>query len=314
MSTKRTIALGVITVLILGAAIFVGSNDELIEDLAPDASGTDVPTEEAAVSVPTSGPSGYEYPGPKAPIPKGAVGLAEELNALRPALEDDIAIWMTEDTKRNDTAKAIALGGLRDQRLSRYVNAHDRVRRKVLKLLEPRIASILKRNYKAGHALSVLTTPVEKVPDWRIFTPEPPHNLMRYYLKAQKRFGVKWYYLAAVNLVESRMGRLKGPSSAGARGPMQFMPATWDAYGNGGNVNDPHDAILGAGRYLHASGAPGDMKSALYSYNHSSNYVTAIQTYAREMKAHRKSFFVYYYWQVFVRTTKGDVQMTGPGT
>ena len=25
------------------------------------------------------------------------------------------------------------------------------------------------------------------------------------------------------------------------------------------------------------------------------------------------AFYVYYFWQVFVRTTKGDDQLTGPG-
>ncbi len=34
-----------------------------------------------------------------------------------------------------------------------------------------------------------------------------------------------WYYLAAINLIETRMGRIDGLSTAGAQGPMQFLPA-----------------------------------------------------------------------------------------
>ena len=37
-----------------------------------------------------------------------------------------------------------------------------------------------------------------------------------------------------INLVETRFNRLRNNSSAGAQGPMQFMPATWRAYGLGG--------------------------------------------------------------------------------
>ena len=36
---------------------------------------------------------------------------------------------------------------------------------------------------------------------------------------------------------------------------MQFMPATWKSYGRGGDIQDPRDAILAAGRFLAAAGA-----------------------------------------------------------
>ena len=51
-----------------------------------------------------------------------------------------------------------------------------------------------------------------------------------------------WEVLAAIMLVETRMGRIHSRSSAGAQGPMQFLPATWEAYGLGGDVHDAHDA------------------------------------------------------------------------
>ena len=76
-----------------------------------------------------------------------------------------------------------------------------------------------------------------------------------------------------MNFVESAFGRLRNRSVSGARGPMQFMPATWAAYGLGGDISDPRDAILGAANYLHANGAPGDEARALYRYNPSSHYV-----------------------------------------
>ena len=65
-----------------------------------------------------------------------------------------------------------------------------------------------------------------------------------------------WTYLAAIHLVETRMGRIRGASTAGARGPMQFLPSTWALYGAGGDINDPRDAILAAARLLRHHGAP----------------------------------------------------------
>jgi membrane-bound lytic murein transglycosylase B len=143
--------------------------------------------------------------------------------------------------------------------------------------------------------------------------PEPPGALLRYYKKAQRRFDVDWEVLAAVNSIETRFGRIRSASYAGAQGPMQFIPSTWRAYGMGGDVHDPHDAILGAANYLSASGAPRDYRRALYAYNNANEYVTAVIAYAREIMRRARNYYVYYSWQVFVRTTKGDMQLTGPG-
>jgi membrane-bound lytic murein transglycosylase B len=115
--------------------------------------------------------------------------------------------------------------------------------------------------------------------------------------------------LAAVNFVESGFGRLRNRSISGARGPMQFIPSTWAAYGLGGDISDPRDAILGAANYLHANGAPGDETRALYRYNPSSHYVKAIAAYARRIRADRRRFYGYYAWAVFIN----DERRSGPG-
>src|SRR5690606_25350337 len=113
------------------------------------------------------------------------------------------------------------------------------------------------------------TTLSDTLPAWRIVAPAPAEELLAHYREGEATFGVPWTVLAAVNLVETGMGRIRGTSVAGARGPMQFMPATWDAYGEG-DIEDPHDAILAAARYLAANGGGrGDIDNALYRYNHS---------------------------------------------
>ena len=95
-------------------------------------------------------------------------------------------------------------------------------------------------------------------------------------------FGPDWYILAAVGKVESNHGQSMGTSYAGAMGPMQFMPSTWETSGVDGNgdgvtnIMDPEDAIPAAARYLSAGGAPRDWYRALYSYNHADWYVKKV--------------------------------------
>ena len=84
------------------------------------------------------------------------------------------------------------------------------------------------------------------------------------------------------------------------------MPPTWAAYGTG-DVNNDHDAILGAANYLRANGAPGDMQRALYAYNHSQAYVNALILYANVMKADPLAYRGYHGWQVYYPTADGPV-------
>jgi hypothetical protein len=56
------------------------------------------------------------------------------------------------------------------------------------------------------------------------------------------------------------------------------------------------------------------MRDALFAYNPTEPYVNAIQIYARQIRSDPLNFYMYYFWQVFVSTEKGDVQLTGPGT
>ncbi len=150
------------------------------------------------------------------------------------------------------------------------------------------------------------STYVTELPEWRIVSAPPLHDLMTYYRESEAEFGVPWYYLAAINLVETRMGRIRGDSYAGAQGPMQFMPATWDAYGHG-DINDARDAIHAAGRYLRATGAPDRMERAIWWYNHDDEYVDAVMKYGEVMREDPRAFRGFYGWQVYYVTANGTL-------
>jgi soluble lytic murein transglycosylase-like protein len=124
----------------------------------------------------------------------------------------------------------------------------------------------------------------------------PLSTLRSFYLDAQRRYGVDASYLAAINFIESKFGRVNGPSSAGAVGPMQFLPSTWTEYGQGGNINDPHDAILAAARYLQHNGAPYNMRNAIWHYNNSFDYVDSVEAFARAYRSDPGWLDRMYYW------------------
>jgi cell wall-associated NlpC family hydrolase len=112
----------------------------------------------------------------------------------------------------------------------------------------------------------------------------PPDYLARYQAAAKTCPGMSWALLAAIGKIETDHGRNTSTSSAGAQGPMQFLPSTWAAYGVDGNhdgvkdINNPDDAVYGAANYLCHNGAgdPAHLKDAVYAYNHAQWYVDKV--------------------------------------
>jgi murein DD-endopeptidase MepM/ murein hydrolase activator NlpD len=125
------------------------------------------------------------------------------------------------------------------------------------------------------------------VPNFFIEKFRIPPFLLPIYQAAGIEYGIRWEVLAAINEIETDYGRNLNVSSAGALGWMQFMPATWDAYGVDGNrdgLKDPYnpvDAIFAAARYLKAAGAETDLRAAIFAYNHADWYVDSVLMRAR---------------------------------
>jgi hypothetical protein len=103
--------------------------------------------------------------------------------------------------------------------------------------------------------------------------------------------GLPWEVLAAIGQIESGWGVNTGPSTAGALGPMQFLPSTWAAWGISGfgdkgppNINSPFDAVPSAARYLCAAGGStaAGLPRAIFAYNHADWYVNEVLALARQ--------------------------------
>lgn len=154
-----------------------------------------------------------------------------------------------------------------------------------------------------------------------------PPDLVPIYFAAAKKYKLGPRgpsILAAINRIETDFGRLANDTSyAGAVGWMQFMPATWDAYGvdgDGDGQKDPtnkFDAIYAAANYLKASGAPGDWYNAIFAYNHADWYV-------QDVMQHAKQYAPYMTGEIGETVEEGEecdeeaseqiAQATGPGS
>ena len=120
----------------------------------------------------------------------------------------------------------------------------------------------------------------------------PANYLMLYKASAAMYCpGMSWTVLAAIGEIESGNGANNGPSSAGALGPMQFLPATWAQWGITGfgqtgppDIMNPLDAVPSAARMLCADGAghPATLRGAIFAYNHANWYVDEVLALATE--------------------------------
>jgi hypothetical protein len=112
-----------------------------------------------------------------------------------------------------------------------------------------------------------------------------PTDLRTLYMNAATTCpGLPWGVLAAIGQVETGHGQNKNVSSAGAMGPMQFLPSTFAVYGVDGDgdgradILDQADSVYSAARYVCANGGgqSDTLRQAIYAYNHSDAYVNTV--------------------------------------
>ncbi len=275
-----------------------GRQTDVIESRAPDAST----------------PVDAVIPSPDAPIPSSPVRLADVLERTTLALREAIDTWVDGEGISAPPPRDVRLLAFHQQRLYWALTEDPNLAKMTIPRLPAGLAGEARANTEAGVKIRSLVTTIDGEITLRTQRPEPAEDLLAYYREAEERFGVDWEVLAAVNYVESRFGRARSASPAGAQGPMQFLPETWRAYGMGGDILDAHDAILGAANFLSSGGAPRRYRRALYYYNHAWPYVDAVLLYARQMMRDSRDYLAYYNWPVVVLTTDGPEHLTGPGS
>jgi soluble lytic murein transglycosylase-like protein len=295
--------------VLLVASACGGPAGDAAGDAAPATGSTAPPTSTATAATPTTAAdtttalavstsaSTEPMPDPDRPMPGDAATAAADLVEAERAIRDpevgpdEAAAW-----------------GRRQQRLYRLLASHPDWAEEAL-ALDTEVNAAIRSNWEARVALDALVAsegPHPELPAWRVVEPRPVDELLGYYRAGEERWGIDWTYLAAINLIETRMGRIEGLSSAGAVGPMQFLPSTW-ADCCEGDPTDPADAIPGAAHYLTIRGGPGDMARAIWGYNNSERYVTAVSAYAEVMAADELAYRGYHAWDIFFRSTEGLV-------
>jgi len=278
------------------------------------------PSQGAATPPPTaSAPAGpaASLAGPSLPtrpgLPTAADGRHYPLVPAEPRATASL-LAQVEEALRSEATPAADLPALGHQQQVIYrVLAHqleqaDQVRA----ALPERWRPVFDRHIRARREFIAMRDPSQRpanLPAWRIIPPEPAANLLRYYREAAAATGIPWEVLAAVNLVESGMGRIDGVSVADAHGPMQFLPSTWaePGIGNGGNIRDPRTAINAAARYLVRRGGLKDIRKGLWGYNNSDHYGRAVLEYAALLKEDPRAYTGLYNWEIHFASAAGDL-------
>lgn len=205
------------------------------------------------------------------------------------------------------SAELVAATTRREQLAYRAIARHPEWDEIVRPRIPAELIDFYNRNISARQNLNQLASVGDTLPAWRIVPAASVAELRGYYQEAEMKTGVDWNYLAAINLVETGFGRILGTSTAGAQGPMQFLPTTFAAYGDGGDIHSTRDSIMAAGRYLAASGFAENPDRAIYQYNHADEYVAAVTQYAAAIATDPAAFAIYHRWNVYYFTTEGDV-------
>jgi transglycosylase-like protein with SLT domain len=281
---------------VVGATVFalVGCTDS-----APTASRAASPSTASSAAAQAVAPATMKVPAPEGAQPRLAgdpAQLADDLVADELALRDP-----------GTAGPALEAAAHREQAAYRAIGRHPEWDATIRPRIPASLIDVYNRNVDARRQLQAMSQVRDSLPAWRIDPPVPADELLGYYRAAEAESGVGWNYLAAINLVETRFGSINGLSTAGAQGPMQFLPSTFAGYGQGGDVNSPHDSIMAAGRFLAANGFASDRDHAIYAYNHAHQYVQAVDQYAALMAADPAVFPTYYRWDVYCYTTAGDV-------
>lgn len=145
-----------------------------------------------------------------------------------------------------------------------------------------------------GPSGKIVSLRQQQLPVAKVTSGQRPATYLQLFQDSAAQYcpGLSWTVLAAIGQIESADGTNNGPSTAGALGPMQFLPSTWavwgiDGFGETGSpdIMNPYDAVPSAARMLCADGAASGsagLSAAVFDYNHATWYVNEVLALAAE--------------------------------
>jgi membrane-bound lytic murein transglycosylase B len=294
---NRVVAVRRAGLLLLTAVVFalVGCSESPPPRITPPAAAPG-PSYVTVLDDPTVAAPGKAPAGAQPQLASDPAQLADDLVADEHAVRDP-----------STAEPALVAAARRQQAAYRAIGHHPEWDAITRPRIPQDVLEAYDRNVDARRQLTAMAHLKDTLPAWRIDAPAPAEELLGYYREAESASGVGWNYLAAINLIETRFGSINGVSTAGAQGPMQFLPSTFAGYAEDGDIHSPHDSIMAAGRYLAANGFADDHDRAIFRYNNANEYVQAVNDYAAVLAADPAAFAGYYRWDVYYNTTAGDV-------
>ena len=155
-------------------------------------------------------------PPPDAPLPTGVVAIAQRLEAATESLHTALDRWRFSGTAR--PPRELRLWALHQQRLYLALGLESpEAGDEVVRRLPPELRASARGVLAARRALVRLTPPTTRpLAAFRTGPADPPDRLLDHYRDAQRRFGVPWHVVAAINFIETAFGKVRSPSTAGA--------------------------------------------------------------------------------------------------
>src|SRR5438876_8244346 len=165
-------------------------------------------------------------PGPRASIPREPAALARTVMETKTELGRAVDAWVAAGDSRPPSE--VTLDALYDQRIELLLAGRPGLASATLRLVPAAIARQVQTNLTAKRELWRLTPSTHRR-RFRTGPALPSATLLRNYRDAERRVGVLWFFLAAVNFVESGFNKLRNDSVTGTQVPMHFMPTAFQA-------------------------------------------------------------------------------------